>query len=102
MEVVQTATNFPSRCIFTGDTEGPFLDTQTWLNARQLDGVDPYAWISVAKVVDMGRAVGMVPREDVERLEEQLQAHGEKVRELEKLLDAYTTIAEAEKVLVGA
>ena len=94
--------NFPGVCIFTRDSEGPFLDTDTYLNARELDGVDPYGYIHVQKVVDMGRVVGMVPKEDVERLQEQLKQYGEKVAELEKLLEAYTTIKDAEKVLVSA
>ena len=94
--------NFPGVCVFTRDSEGPFLDTDTYLNARDLGGVDPYAYIHVQKVVDMGRVVGMVPKEDVERLQERVEKQDERVRELEALLDAYTTIKDAEKVLVNA
>lgn len=94
--------NFPGVCVFTRDSEGPFLDTGTYLNARELDGVDPYAYIHVQKVVDMGRAVGMVPKEDVERLQEQVEAYAAKVDELRELLDAYTTIADASKKIEEA
>ena len=65
--------NFPGVCVFTRDAEGPFLDTDTYLNARELDGVDPYAYIHVTKVKDMGRAVGMVEGEKVEALEAELE-----------------------------
>ena len=91
--------NFPGVCVFTRDSEGPFLDTGTYLNARDLDGVDPYCYIHVQKVIDMGRVVGMVPASDVERLQLRLDALGEKLKETEKLLDAYTTIKDAEQVL---
>jgi hypothetical protein len=94
--------NFPGVCAFTRDSEGPFLDTDTYLNAKDLDGVNPYAYIHVQKVVDMGRVVGMVPKEDVERLLERVEAQDAKVRELEKLVDAYQTMKDAEKVLVEA
>ena len=93
--------NFPGVCVFTRDSEGPFLDTDTYLNARELEGVDPYAYIHVQKVVDMGRVVGMVPKEDVERLEQRVKAQDERVRELEALVEAYTTIKDAEAVLVN-
>lgn len=92
----------PGVCVLTGDGDGPFLDTQIVLNTRTYGTVEPWAIITVQKVIDMGRAVGMVPKEDVERLRERVDAQDERVRELEKLLDAYTTIKDAEEVLTGA
>jgi hypothetical protein len=94
--------NFPGVCVFTRDSEGPFLDTDTYLNAKDLDGVNPYAYIHVQKVVDMGRVVGMVPKEDFEVLAEQVQVYGERVAELEKLLEAVQTIKDAESVLAAS
>lgn len=70
--IKEEATNFPRVCVFTGSDDGPFLDTETWLNARDLNGVDPYGYISVQKVIDMGRAVGMVPKDEVDALREQV------------------------------
>jgi len=94
--------NFPGVCIFTRDSDGPFLDTGCYLNARDLDGADPYAYIHVQKVVDMGRVVGMVPKEEFERLQERVAKQDERVRELEALVDAYTTLKDAERELEGA
>ena len=73
MEIVNEAVNFPHVCAFTRDSDGPFLDTKTYLNARDLNGVDPYCYIHVTKVKDMGRAVGMVSAEHVEILVQELE-----------------------------
>jgi hypothetical protein len=104
MEVVYSdgTLNFPGKCVLSGDAEGPFLDTNTWLNAKDIGGIDPYGYISVAKVRDMGRAIGMVPREDVERLQGRIDDYGAKIDALTKQVDALTAIKELEKELVDA
>ncbi len=94
--------NFPGVCVFTRDSEGPFLDTKTWLNARDIGGVDPYGYIHVAKVIDMGRAVGMVSKSDYDAQLERADAAEAKVAELEKLLEAHRTIKDAARVLVSS
>lgn len=94
--------NFPGVCVLTMDGEGPWVDTETWLNAKDLDTVDPYAYISVAKVRDMGRVIGMVEKEEVEKLTAQVEEYGNKVAELQALVDAYTTIKDAEETLAAA
>jgi hypothetical protein len=77
----------PGLCIFTGDIDGPFLDTDTWINY-----VDAYGYIHVPKVEEMGRAVGMVPRAEVEHLKKQLSEYGLKLEKLERQLAAYATL----------
>jgi hypothetical protein len=94
MQVVDKAVNFPARCVFTGSTDGKFLDTGFWLNARELDGVDPYAYISVAFVETMGREVGMVAANEVERLQERVAAQDDRINELERLVDALGVLNE--------
>jgi thiamine pyrophosphate-dependent acetolactate synthase large subunit-like protein len=44
----------------------------------------------------------MVPKEDFEVLAEQVQVYGERVAELEKLLEAVQTIKDAESVLAAS
>lgn len=92
----------PGLCIFTLDGEGPFLDTGTIINAKDLNGVDPYALISVAKVRDMGRAIGMVPREEIEELKAQLDEYAAKLEDLQRLADALIAREAADRVLEGA
>ena len=102
MEVVEKAVNFPGVCVFTRDSEGPFLDTDTYLNARDLDGVDPYAYISVQKVIDMGRVVGCLPPEEAHRLTEEVAALREQVAELEPKATAWDALAAAKATVEAA
>jgi hypothetical protein len=94
MEVVNEAVNFPARCVFSGSTDGPFLDTGSWLNARQLDGVDPYGYISVSFLETMARKVGMVAQSDVERLQERIAEQDDRINELTRLVDALGVLSE--------
>lgn len=80
----------PGTCILTGDGEGPFLDTGVFINAKEVGGVDPYALISVQKVKDMARAVGMVEAD-----EDRIAELEEKVAELEPKAIAWDAVTEA-------
>lgn len=94
--------NFPGVCMFTRDAEGPWLDTDTYLNARELNGVDPYGYITVLKVEDMGRAVGMVPAHVHQTIVAERDALAKHAAELEVQLLAFKKVREAAAKLVAA
>jgi hypothetical protein len=71
--------NFPSVCVFTGTSDADLLDTGFELNAKEYDGVKPYAYIEVGFLKGMAREVGMVDGEALEAAEA-------RIAELEKAL----------------
>lgn len=89
MEIVEKGVNNPGYCIFTKDLDGPYLDTGFWINE-----IDPYAYIHVPFVETMGRAVGMVPKHEVEALQEKARLMAEELVELREKVEALTRVAE--------
>lgn len=73
----------PGWCVFTHDIDGPFLDTGININE-----IDPRGYVHVPFVEAMGRAVGMVPKYEVDALKERLDAMEESFNEVSKQLDA--------------
>lgn len=97
MNIVTTTTQAPGFCIFTKDVEGPFLDTGRWI-----DQIDPYGYVHVPFVEEMGRAVGMVPAGEVEALKERVDVLGRALNDTRTLLEAMQTVKNAEEVLSGS
>jgi hypothetical protein len=87
----EEAINGPGLCIFTSDIDGPFLDTGFWVDSW----ANPYAYIHVPFVEQMGREVGMVARNEVERLAERVEAAEAECESLREQVEALTTIREA-------
>ena len=94
MKVVEQATQSPGLCLFTAELEGPFLDTERWISYT-----DPYGYISVSFVEEMGRAVGMVDAQEVAALKAQLAQYGQKLAELQGIADAINDREAAEAKL---
>lgn len=75
--------NAPGYCVFTKDVDGPFLDTKRWLN-----DIDPYGYVQVDYVKEMGRAVGMVDPGDVAALKQRVSEMALELEELRKIAGA--------------
>lgn len=58
----------PGHCLISHDIDGPLLDTDVYV-----DEIDPYGYIAVGVVEQMGKAVGMVPESEVKRLRADLK-----------------------------
>lgn len=87
----------PARCIVSGDTSGPFIDTHCYAAE-----IDPYIYLSANYVKEIARdLLGMVEKEKIEALEEQVEALRVKLEAQEKVEDAIKTIEEftSEKVM---
>ena len=86
--------NHPGVCVFTGTSDGDLIDTGFWLNAKDLDGVDPYGYVSVGFVKNMAKEIGMVDGAEVERLRERCAKLEDESNEVHRQLDALTTLEE--------
>jgi hypothetical protein len=92
-KVVDQALQPPAKCLVTGDTDGPFIDTGTW--ARQHD---PYIYLHVPLIEYYARELlGMVSAEKVADLEERLAENYQRLTKLQRFVDGtleYSEIAE--------
>ncbi len=94
MEIVEKGTMAPGLCLFTGDIDGPFLDLKRWVSY-----VDPYAYVHVPFVKEMGRAVGMIePEEFADALAQLAEAKAELAEVKAELAEA-RTVAEAVEIV---
>ena len=65
LEVVETAEFFPGCCVLTRTHEGPLIDT------KKVNGINERIYVSVAYARELGKAAGMVDREElVETIED--------------------------------
>lgn len=81
----------PYACAMTGRDDGTLLDT-----GIEIAGVDPHLYLRQGIVEEMGKLIGMVPASEVEKLSVQLKGYGEKLRFLERQVDA---LSQADGVL---
>lgn len=80
----------PYACAVTGRAFGEVMDF-----GASLPGIDPRLYLLRSVVEDAARELGMVPEAEVEKLKAELQAHGEKVDELRKLVEATGVLEKA-------
>jgi hypothetical protein len=91
-KIVETAEKVPARCIVSSEIDGPFIDTGTYAGE-----MDPYIYLSVAYVTEVARdLLGMVPKQEVDDLNEQVNAMKVKLEQIEKVEDAVKVIREFE------
>lgn len=92
-EIVEKAVLSPGECIFTGGW-GPLIDTK-----RDLNHIHPRGYIAVSYVEELAtKLLDMVPRSELEGLEEAVQHLAEMVEERDKRLAAYETLEETKAV----
>lgn len=96
MKIVQKDSGLqaPGWCVFTHDIDGPFLDTERWINE-----VDPRGYVQVSFVEEMGRAVGMISRSEVEAIQEQLSEAQAELASLKDLLERVEIVRELEEAV---
>ena len=66
--------NFPGVCVFTKTSDDNLIDTGCWLNAKELNGVDPYGYVAEGFVKVMAREIGMVEASEHEAVVAELEA----------------------------
>lgn len=98
MQVVEKGELAPGCCVLTGDIDGPFLDTGFVVNQETV-GLFPRAYLHVPLVKQMGVAVGMVTREElnesnrrIHELEDELASAERELSEQQAFIDAIHTI----------
>lgn len=76
--IVDKALMAPGKCAVTGDMDGPFIDTGSWARHH-----DPYIYLHVPLVEYYARELlGMVPKEDLDLVEEYVAACEKELEEL--------------------
>lgn len=93
--VTPRATFPPGKCIVTGDFEGPFFDFGSRVTR------DPRVYVHTSVIEACARKLGMVPKEEVEELREQLAALDEKYAALDRYREAVEGVQSAEEALVN-
>jgi hypothetical protein len=94
-EVVDQANRFPNKCLFTGDTTGPFIDFGRFATVNK-----PYLYLSVRAVEqELAPKLGLVARKDVEEVLAGLDAE---LREKTERLEALEAWKEAQERLDAA
>lgn len=93
MKIVERAERPPAKCAVTADIDGPFIDTGAYC-----PNVDPYIYLHVPLVEQMAREMlGMVPKEDVEKLTEQVAAFGAQVDQMKAKIESMETLKALEQ-----
>lgn len=100
--IVEQAGMAPGQCLFSGDQEGPFIDTGV-----TAPWVRPYVYLSAKAVESIARdLLDMVPRSEfeakVEQMEGQLAAYAERVQQLEAGIQAMEMLEELAPAVQGA
>lgn len=99
--IVTKAAKVPGKCLASGDTEGPFIDTARTVTAPGQVYVS-VRWLEATAT----HLLGMVPEAEVEaRFEESdrlLKEQGEKLAQLQRVADAAEEYEGAREALVGA
>ena len=98
-KLVDEAKKRPGRCLASGDTVGPFIDTGKWAREH-----DPYVYLSVRWIEDIARKqLDMLSREDFDyhfkELEELVAAQGVKLAALERFEEAAAEYEEARQAV---
>lgn len=97
MEIVENAVKPPGKCIVTGDIDGPFIDTGCYAGE-----IDPYVYLHVPYVEQAARELlGMVSKEEVEKLKADLAEMAAKIGPLQEFVDAHGALDEAAAKLAG-
>mgnify|MGYP001615419762 CR=1 FL=1 len=86
--------NFPGVCVFTKTSDDDLLDTGFWLNAKELDTVDPYGYVAVGFLKTMAREIGMVDGSELEAAKAEIAELRQEMPKAEAW-DAYQAAREA-------
>ena len=89
--IVDKALVAPAKCLVSGDIDGPFVD----LGIR-IPYVDPYAYLHTSVAEQIGLSVDMVPRREVDAIEERLAALEAESAELREFAAAIQGMQDAE------
>lgn len=96
--VVHRTPNPPHKCIVSGFSDGPFLDTGV-----ESPYIEPWVYLNVQVLKDMAKVVGMVPEEDlaaVNELNAELESEVERLRtelfEQDTVIQAIDTMESAD------
>lgn len=92
--IVEEAPKPPSRCLFSQDHDGPWIDT-----GIKAFGVHPYGYIGVRYVERLATdLLDMIPRSQVqtqiEDFERALDLQAERIKELESFVESVTEYQE--------
>lgn len=97
MRLVEKAGQFPAKCIFSSRTEGPFVDMgQDLIDATNIGG---HIYIHEAVARNIGAAVGMLPKEERDELQEQLENQKQAIDALAEELESLRGIETALQTL---
>lgn len=88
-DIVPTARWAPGKCIITGDTQGPFLDTK-----RRIPRYGA-VYISVKAIHQLAEEFGFATGEQVEEMRELIGLQTETIKELSKVKDSFNDLVEA-------
>jgi hypothetical protein len=94
MKVVDKATDQPGQCTLTADFDGPFVDTEFWINCERV-GINPHVYIHVPVAEQIGRTVGMVPESVLHSCEKELEDQRQRVIDLEAELNESSRVLDA-------
>ena len=93
-EILDRAPNFPARCLVSGDIDGPFIDL-----GGSAPYIEPYMYIHVSVGEQIGRALDMVPRAEVDELLTRVAELEHKYAALDRYREAVEAVQGAEKEL---
>ena len=88
---------YPYACAVTGRDDGPCVDF-----AIDMEGVDPHLYLRLSVIEEAGKLIGMVPKAEVDAIEEALADLTSKFDDVLAQLEAYKQIKEGLDVLEGA
>lgn len=91
--LVERATQHPQKCLFTGDIDGPFIDTGVKFDPG--GSLYTHAYIHAPYWEQVARELlGMRPASEVEAMQEQVKALGEEIEGLREQLNAMDGLLE--------
>jgi hypothetical protein len=100
--IVEEAPKPPSRCLFSQDHDGPFIDT-----GLKAFGIHPYGYLGVRYVEELSRnLLGMVSKEEVDKefqgLKDEIAALRKRFEEVEEFKETLLEYDENSRKLEGA
>lgn len=98
-QIVDKATQAPGWCVICHDIDGPFVDSQHWIQSSHGSGpVDPYGYFCTSCVEALGKAISMRPQREVVAVTEKAN---EMAAELSSLRGKVEALSQANE-LIGA
>jgi hypothetical protein len=90
MKVVEKAYHAPGMCVVSRDIDGPFVDLETWTGLTD----DAHLYLHVPVAEEIGRTVGMIPKGEVEGLQERVAELAEEIEKARRQIAAYEQLRE--------